>query len=131
MRGYQRIGFTFQTFFVPASHPHECFCVPFGSFTQAFTVRILAQAFEDGADSPGEPLFPFQLFSRGGIQSKEGGLCWKTDEKPVSVNVAQTRTWPSETVRIWYRALHARRGRRRVTRIRFGRFPDGFNIIFY
>ena len=54
------------------------------------------------------------------------------NEKHVSDD--RTRTWPSETVRIWYRALHARRGRRRVTEIRFGRLTNrfmGINIIFY
>ena len=32
---------TFQAFLVPASHPHESFCVTFGSFLEAFSVRIL------------------------------------------------------------------------------------------
>ena len=32
---------TFQAFLVPASHPHEGFCVTFGSFLEAFSVRIL------------------------------------------------------------------------------------------
>ena len=50
------------------------------------------------------------------------------------VSDGRTRTWPSETVRIWYRALHARRGRRRATESGFGRFAHrfvGINIIFY
>ena len=81
MRGYQRIGFTFQTFFVASGHPHECLCVPLGSLPQAFSVGIFAQTFEDGADRAGEALFPFELFSRGGIQSEEGGLCWEVNEE--------------------------------------------------
>ena len=73
---------TFQAFFVTSGHPHESFCVTFGSFPQAFSVRILAQTFEDGADCAGEPLFSLQLLGWGGVQSEEGGLCWKpTKEK--------------------------------------------------
>jgi len=72
---------TFQAFLITTSHPHEGLCVTLGCFEEAFSVRILAQTFEDGADCAGEPLFPLKLFGRGGIQSKEGGLCWKTINK--------------------------------------------------
>ena len=69
---------TFQAFFVTASHPHESLCVTLGRFPQAFPVRILAQALEDGADCAGEPLFSLQFLGWACIQSEEGGLCWKT-----------------------------------------------------
>ena len=71
---------TFQAFLITASHPHEGFCIAFGGFSQTFSVRILAQTFEDSANCAGEPLFPLELLGRGGIQSEECGLCWKTDE---------------------------------------------------
>jgi len=73
MQVYQVI--TFQTLLIPASHPHESFRITFGGFLQAFSVRILAQTFEDGANSASKPLLPFELFCRSCIQSKEGGLC--------------------------------------------------------
>ena len=71
---------TFQTFLITASHPHECFRVTFGSFLEAFSVRILTQAFEDSANCAGKPFLPFELLGRRCIQSKEGRLCWNTDE---------------------------------------------------
>ena len=62
---------TFQTFLVTASHPHESLCVTFGSFLEALSVRVLTQTFENGANCAGEPLFPFELLGRSGIQSME------------------------------------------------------------
>jgi len=79
----------FQAFFVPASHPHESFCVTLGCFLEAFSVRILTQTFEYGADCGGKPFFPFELLSRGGIQSMEGRFCW-----------------PAETVRVTHWAVY-------------------------
>lgn len=71
---------TFQTLFVTAGHPHESFCVTFGGFLKTFSVRILTQTFENGANCAGEPLFPFELLGRGCIQSKEGRFRWNTAE---------------------------------------------------
>ena len=71
---------TFQAFFVTASHPHESFRVTFGGFEEAFSVRVLAQTFEDGANCAGEPLFPLELLGWSGIQSKEGRFRWNTAE---------------------------------------------------
>ena len=50
---------TFEPLLVTTGHPHEGLCVSFGGFPETFAVRIFAQAFEDGADCAGEPLFPF------------------------------------------------------------------------
>lgn len=71
---------TFQAFFIAPSHPHEGLCVTFGGFLEAFSVRILTQTFEDGANCAGEPLFPFELLGWSGIQSMEGRFCWNTAE---------------------------------------------------
>jgi len=79
----------FQAFFVTVGPPHESFRVTFGSFFEAFSVWILTQTFENGANCAGEPLFPFEHLGRSGIQSKEGGF-----------------GWPAETVGIWNRAVY-------------------------
>ena len=71
---------TFQTLFISSGHPHECFGVTFGGFLEAFSVRVLTETFENGANCAGKPLFPFELLGRCGIQSKQGRLCWNTAE---------------------------------------------------
>ncbi len=61
-----------QTVLVAFRHPHQGLGVSVWCAKKAFSIGILADAFEDGAHSRGESLLADRIFGGGGIKAREG-----------------------------------------------------------
>jgi hypothetical protein len=67
---------TCQTLFIPSRHPHQGLGVSFRCAKEAFSIGILADAFEYGADGGGESDLTGGFLSRGSVDTRKGGLCF-------------------------------------------------------
>lgn len=64
-----------QSLLVPFRHPQESLGVSLGRSEQALSIRVLAYALEDGADSAGQDLDVGYLLFRRGVEAALGVLC--------------------------------------------------------
>lgn len=83
-RGWNGVGWggheepACQTFLIAFRHPHQGLGVAFWCAKKPFSIRILADAFKDGAHRPGESGLASRILCGRGVEAREGGLCWLT-----------------------------------------------------
>lgn len=83
-RGWNGVGWggheepACQTFLIAFRHPHQGLGVAFWCAKKPFSIRILADAFKDGAHRPCESGLASRILCGRGVEAREGGLCWLT-----------------------------------------------------